>query len=588
MEQYLRLIDKWITQIGDRSIVIVVGSGFSLNAESSKRLKSRKIPLWDDIISEIQKETGDISGDNLLSFDIYNEYFGRAKYEQIILDAMPDDSLIPGEAHNCLARMPHIRAIITTNNIDTLLDKTFPHANRIVKDIDIPKLKEDKMDLIYLHGHRTKPESWVFSRTDYDEFEERFPLKSSLCRVLLSTYPSLFLGFGYSDQDLHSIMRYVINTVKEYRPPMLALSTSKKNDILKEYWKKLGLSVSVIHDSWLSSSDKTKAVVDVLEYINKHRISNLIKAGKLSPGFRNIDSYMDELVKESFDCKARDGNLVLCDYHESRKRAVIYRNLSEADIVPYSAYTSYLKPGGKVLSLIDQMNNGFIPSGSWGLMPSHRKWLFNAINGVKAEEDRIRILIVGIAGLPHFVDTVSLIMDSLDGTSLLEITVIDICQGPLKMINDFLKNEYIESDREDSWYYQEVHSYYKDKKISVRCVNSDVFEDDMIESNFYDIVLSHHFLSFYNEESDSRIKAYCAFITKSIKKNGLLVSAQNIIPSENHILALQNLFSDEGLEPVNMESSFDVYDFNKGTLTNSSDGKFVDNETILLVHRKGT
>lgn len=584
-------IDRWIAQTGDRSIVLVIGAGFSRNAIASKKINANptKIPLWKDIIKTIQEQTGVINGDNLLAFDVFCEYFGRQTYEQTILRAMPDDTLIPGDVHNYLRKIPKIKAIITTNNIDTLLDKTFQYANKIINDNDIPKTEEGRIDLIYLHGHRNAPDSWIFSRTDYDEIDKRFPLKSSLCRVLLSAYPSLFLGFGYSDQDLHSIMRYVTNTVSSYRPPMLALSTSKKNTTLTDYWKKLGLSISVICDNTSAAfSTISSDIVNALHYINENRIKNLIQTGRLSPGFRNDDSFMDELVKEVFDCKSRDGNLFLCNYHETRKRAIIYRELKESDIIPYSPYTSYLEPDGAILSLIGKMNNdSFIPAGSWGLMPSHRKWLTNAIESVDIKENKLKILIIGIAGLPHFVDTVSLIMDCLEDIIEVDITVIDICPGPLKMIADFLNNEYIENDREDCDYFRQVHSYYDNKRLTVKYIESNVFYDTLIENNAYDVILSHHFLSFYDMNVDDTIENYCAFVLRTIKKEGIIVSAQNIAPSEENILAFQNRLYAEGLIPVNMESSFDIYDFNKNNTFDVKKGRFVDNETVLFIHKRG-
>ena len=581
-----QIIDNWIKMVSSNDIVIVIGAGFSRNAwlDTIDLPADKKIPLWDDLIETVRNKIGLPMFDSLLAFDIYREHFGKKDYEKLLLESMPDDNLIPSNAHSVLSKMPKIKAIITTNNIDTLLDKTYKNSHKIIKDTDVVGISDEQLSIIYLHGHRNYPESWVFSRNDYDELNCKFPLKTALCKTLLATHPSLFIGFGYSDQDLHSIMKYVNFTVDKYKPAMLSISVSEKNNTLIEYWKKLGLNISISRDE---TGDKSieEELVDTLQYINKKRIENLIIDGKISPGYRDEKSFMETLVEQKFECKQRNKTIVRCDYHDSRARSEIYRLSSNCDIVSISAYTAVIKPKSQTAKLIQDMQNGYIPAGSWGLMPSHREWLTDGIKKHLTKSNTINLLIAGVAGLAHFVDTMSLVLKATRYKIHISVTIIDVCLGPIEDIKKFLKKRCLKNSGNNFNIYEEVFNAVRDKKVSITYINDDILKNNLAE-NYFDIVLSHHLVSDLGADNIIIIEKYAEKMFKVLKNKGIVISAQNIKPNEMKIISFQKLMQDKGLTPIDTKSVFDVYDYNNKMITERDLGLFVEKETLLTIHKK--
>lgn len=582
------LLDRWISRADNNEIIILIGAGFTRNALmcGSKMSAASKIPLWNDLILNIQRKMDLELFDPLLSFDIYRRCYNEANYENLLRSSLPDDSLTPGELHKYLKKIPKVKAIITTNNIDTLLDKTFDSVNRIVKDTDVAShySNTNNINIIYLHGHRNEPKSWIFSRTDYEDINKKYPLKTTLCRVLLASYPSLFLGFGHCDQDLHSIMRYVNSAVTKYTPPMISLSLHETNPHLAEYWDKIGLSIVQIAEKGktINAADE---LLSVLKYINSERNNNLIKKNNISRGFRIEKSYMDHLVELKLECKERSGMIILCDYHESRDQAVIYRLPPNSGIVSISPYTAKIIDGSATHKLIQKMEKGFVPAGSWGLMPSHRNWLKKGIHMQKKYvAKKIKILIAGIAGLPHFVDTLSLLYKYIPKTVQMEITVLDYCIGPLSKIERFINGKLDYSGRKDYKIFKEVHCEIGARKTVVKTVNMDILIDSLVKNTF-DIILSHHLVTDFGVKDVYKIEKYGENIFEALKVNGILISAQNFKADDTQILSFQDMMQKKGLLVVDSTNDFDIYDLEKNFKTDGT-VMYVDKETLLTIHKK--
>lgn len=584
-----RSLDKWITQVDNKEIIIVIGAGFTRNALicDSTLSATKKIPLWKDLILEVQKRMELESFDPLLSFDIYRKCFNEHNYEKLLRDSLPNDSLMPGELHKYLRKIPKVKAIITTNNIDTLLDKTFSpnRVNKIVNDTDVSSYysNTNNINIIYLHGHRDQPESWIFSRTDYEDLNRNYPLKTSLCRILFASYPSLFLGFGYCDQDLHSIMRYINSTVTRYTPPMVSLSLSEANSHLVDYWNNIGLSIVRITEDG-ETKKPADELLSTLKYINDKRTDNLIKKNKITRGFRIEESYMDKLVEMNLECKERDATIFLCDYHQSRDQAVIYELPHNSGIVSVSPYTSKIIANSPTYRLIQKMEKGFVPVGSWSLMPSHRDWLKKGIRMQMGNTD-LRILVAGIAGLPHFIEIISLLDKYVSKETQMEITILDYCVGPLHRIEDFVKgNIGAYRDRKDYKKFEVVYSKIKARKANIKYIHNDILNDSWID-NTYDIILSHHLVTDLGVENLHKIEKYAENIFKALEVNGILISAQHIKPNEAQVLSFQDVIQKSGLVVVDSRSDFDIYDLELQFKTKAN-GFYVDKETLLTIHKK--
>ena len=588
-EKAKKIIDHWLERAHGREIVLVIGAGMSKNAVIKETNDSAAgiIPLWQDIIQLLKKKMNITYFDDLFIFDLYKEFYGKSEYENILLHSMDDDKIVPGAVHKVLSQMPFVKYIITTNNLDTLLDKTFVNANRIIFDTDVSRLEADKPSIIYLHGYRNHSSTWVFSRTDYEDLNTKFPVKTSLTKDVLATFPALFLGFGHTDPNLHSILRFVDKHMEGYKPPMLSLTVSNQNDALTKYWNSMGLEiVSVCRPDHMVEEGLKEAI----NYISKTKLKQTLVANKVFSKYKIGESYMDILKKTSLSCKKQRNTVFLCEYHKSRAGAEIVRLSDHAGVISVSPYIVRIEKDGEVMNLLQRMQKGFQPAGSWGLMESHRSWLESYFSKYAEGKSAVKVLITGIAGLPHLVDTVSILFNACEKKGIdikIELYVVDICIGPLEHIKKFVKGRNGNYKGPDRQFYVEVAEYIKTGRLKMITCHQDFLNINNTFENFFDIILSHHLVTFWGEENNYKIKKYMAVSHKVLKNCGVLISAQNVGTDDNSIMAFQSMMDMAGLSVVDSKVVFDIYDA-VSTAEPIGDTFYEHKETLLAVHRKET
>jgi SIR2-like domain len=235
---------KWIEAIDHRRPVVFVGSGFSRNAENPN---GANIPMWDDMLKlfngSLQKsDKGVPHFDPLHLAELYYERMGEAIFSKNILKLFPDSEVQPGKAHKALYEYDS-EAIITTNNLDTLLDR----GNRFVKvveDTDLIRSKQGfERDVIYIHGHRDRPSSWAITRSQYEDIPRKKPGLLTKVRQLVIQHPFLFLGYSLVDPDFHLVYREVWRILQNNNYPGLAIFLNEPDPNEKAHWQKLGVSL---------------------------------------------------------------------------------------------------------------------------------------------------------------------------------------------------------------------------------------------------------------------------------------------------------------------------------------------------------
>lgn len=95
-------------------------------------------------------------------------------------------------------------------------------------------------------------------------------------------------------------------------------------------------------------------------------------------------------------------------------------------------------------------------------MESHRSWLEFYFSKYAEGKNAVKVLITGIAGLPHLVDTVSILFNACEKKGIdikIELYIVDICIGPLEHIKKFVKG------RNSDWEY--YFQKYNVKKAGV-------------------------------------------------------------------------------------------------------------------------
>lgn len=280
---------NWLVTHRARPKVIVVGSGFSRNAalaEGEVGEKDRRIPLWSDITRRLRNELGYFEEnvgpqDPLLVAEQHQEALGMEKFAETLLQALKDKEIVPGAPHNALHRC-NVEAIVTTNQLDTLLDRMHGNWFRVVTNTDLPVARARAegspagaaRQVIYLHGHRSNPTSWVFSRSQYESIEQTRPAVFRRVQQLLSEYPLLVLGYSLSDPDFHALFGRVHEEQSGYMPRALCVTVGKPPmEGERAHWQRMGMhlahlsGVEAAGPSVSGASSSEANVGSALEYL---------------------------------------------------------------------------------------------------------------------------------------------------------------------------------------------------------------------------------------------------------------------------------------------------------------------------------
>lgn len=86
-----------------------------------------------------------------------------------------------------------------------------------------PFAAECPIEVLYLHGHRSSPQTWVLSRSQYEDLPTTRPVLLTRVRQLLSQHPVLTVGYSLTDPDFHQVYRQLSLDMKTKCPPGLAL-----------------------------------------------------------------------------------------------------------------------------------------------------------------------------------------------------------------------------------------------------------------------------------------------------------------------------------------------------------------------------
>lgn len=253
---------EWLVASEGRRPVVLVGAGFSRNARHRLRndhARPSETPLWADVNSRLAGDLGvpATNYDPLTLAEMYCESFGEPALRDTLTNIFPNEELEPGIAHASLAQYD-TEAIITTNLFDTLLDDG-NHAcysgrptNLVIRDIDLSsrqRSQTESQDLIYLHGHRSQFDTWVFTRSQYEDAPKTRPVILTRVRQLFAQHPLLVIGFGLGDPHFHHVYRQLAGEMRRHQPLALAVQMHDVSPAELRHWESLGVRVATPSDS---------------------------------------------------------------------------------------------------------------------------------------------------------------------------------------------------------------------------------------------------------------------------------------------------------------------------------------------------
>ena len=251
-----KLIVEWLIAAEGRKPVVLVGAGFTRNAIHKHRgdyVRQTEAPLWSDVAkamaTHLQVDASQYDAPTMA--EMYVASFGDAELRDLLRSMLPDDHLSPGRAHLALASY-NLEAVVTTNFLDTLLDdsKNAEHDawNRVIGDADLSastKTGRITPDLIYFHGHRCASDTWVMTRSQYEDIARNRPVIVARIRQLMAQHPLLVIGFGLGDSNFHNVYRQISADMRRNQPLGLAIQLAEVSEAERRHWDGLGIRLAV-------------------------------------------------------------------------------------------------------------------------------------------------------------------------------------------------------------------------------------------------------------------------------------------------------------------------------------------------------
>ena len=201
LEQDIRFLAE---ELEKGKLVVFVGAGVSKNSG---------LPDWKELIKDYAEYRGikEFTSKEYLTIpeEVFERY-GSLKYYEIA-EKRFSGKYFPNSIHRILKKMD-LTYIITTN-YDTLIEDEIKNLQVVSKDEDLPYTSSNRM-LIKMHGD-FKNKNIVLKKSDYDNYEKKFPLISTLIKGLFTTNTILFIGYSYNDVNVQQIMNWIKEILKE-------------------------------------------------------------------------------------------------------------------------------------------------------------------------------------------------------------------------------------------------------------------------------------------------------------------------------------------------------------------------------------
>jgi hypothetical protein len=212
-------------------VVLFVGAGVS---------KGAGLYDWNELITRLasELEIPDKQREKISHLDIAQWYRdeegGDARLQEIVRSEFGRKSSRPTLAHYLLTSLP-VRFFFTTNYDDLLCQslealKSWPI--RILEEGDIPRTgsREDTF-VVHLHGHVSRPEDIVLSRSDFDAYFKDRPAFAAILTSLLLNHTFFFVGYGLGDPNFWQIYNEISHILPQKRRRAYATAFAREKRI---------------------------------------------------------------------------------------------------------------------------------------------------------------------------------------------------------------------------------------------------------------------------------------------------------------------------------------------------------------------
>lgn len=324
LEQDIRFLAE---ELEKGKLVVFVGAGVSKNSG---------LPEWEELIKDYADYRGikEFTSKQFLTIpeEVFERY-GSLKYYEIAEKRFLG-KYVPNSIHRILKKMK-LTYIITTN-YDTLIEDEIKNLQIVSKDEDLPYTNSNRM-LIKMHGD-FENKNIVLKKSDYDNYEKKFPLISTLIKGLFTTNTILFIGYSYNDINVQQIMNWIKEILKEkIRKAFLVEFTNEDNkeEENSEQINKISLKLLNDNNDEVLYENKKERFNNNYEKTLTKFLSDIynekenVKQEKTFEIYKNLNYLMGIHLEKIL----KNSQLIYGDF--TKEKIMIIRNEEIKDIVKY-------------------------------------------------------------------------------------------------------------------------------------------------------------------------------------------------------------------------------------------------------------
>lgn len=205
MEQHLnRFVDTYTKAIKENNAAIFAGAGLSIQA-GFVNWKNLLRDIAADLNLDIDKENDLIA---VAQYHYNEKGNNRHKLNQLLIDEFTHGTSVTTN-HKILASLP-IQTYWTTN-YDKLIEKSIDEEGKtpdtkITQDNLSHNVPKRDVVIYKMHGDVSLPDQAILTKDDYEGYNEKRPLYTTVLQGDLVAKTFLFIGFSFDDPNLEYIL----------------------------------------------------------------------------------------------------------------------------------------------------------------------------------------------------------------------------------------------------------------------------------------------------------------------------------------------------------------------------------------------
>lgn len=214
--------------LANGNAAVMVGAGFSRNAEGGEQLKMWDAlgqELWASLNPTVQVQRKEFPPSLVTQMaEQYARVFSPPALEDLLKQHIPDDRVVPGPLHMQLLELDWCE--IFTTNYDTLLERAADQLlNRAHFTVrcreDIPQSKIlNRRRIVKLHGSFPSHRPFIFTEEDYRRYPEDFAPFVNLVRQSLIENVFCLIGFSGDDPNFLHWIGWVRDMLDQHALPI--------------------------------------------------------------------------------------------------------------------------------------------------------------------------------------------------------------------------------------------------------------------------------------------------------------------------------------------------------------------------------